>query len=237
VLVVVSERLTAPRRPAFYKVDLSTGSFQRLFDLDVNGRLRTGVGGVSPDGKVLYLGVRADGDAPVTGIVAVDLATGDERQVMTFNSADRSSDFGIAVSPDGSTLAVTVWTKAYASGRLFTVGTDGSGYRELVGTFATGWLADKVRWTPDGRSIVFTTFDTRKNWRIMRVAADGGPLAFDGLDYDVLSGLLPTMRMWKGNFNNIDLSPDGSRIVVSALTSATFEIWTLDGLMNALDRH
>ena len=235
VIVVATDRVGGSQRAGFYKVDLSTGQEVRLFDRDANGRSRTGVASLSPDGKTLYLGVHANQDAPVTGIVAVDLATGEERQVVTFTSADRSNDLGIAVSPDGNTLAVTAWTKAYATARLFTVGTNGSGSREVVGSFATGWLGDKLRWTPDGRSLVFTVFDTRKNWRIMRVAADGGTPEFDGVSYDVISSLLPSFKLWSGNFNNIDLSPDGSRIITSALTSAKFEIWTLDGLMNAVN--
>ena len=128
VIVVATDRVGGSQRAGFYKVDLSTGQEVRLFDRDANGRSRTGVASLSPDGKTLYLGVHANQDAPVTGIVAVDLATGEERQVVTFTSADRSNDLGIAVSPDGNTLAVTAWTKAYATARLFTVATNGSGF-------------------------------------------------------------------------------------------------------------
>lgn len=69
----------------------------------------------------------------------------------------------------------------------------------------------------------------------MRVAADGGTPEFDGVSYDVISSLLPSFKLWSGNFNNMDLSPDGSRIITSALTSAKFEMWTLDGLMTAIN--
>ncbi len=62
----------------------------------------------------------------------------------------------------------------------------------------------------------------------MRVSVEGGASQFDGLDYTSLSAMLSGMRMWPGNFNNIDLSPDGSRIIVSALTFSKNELWTLD---------
>jgi Tol biopolymer transport system component len=230
VLVIVNEQVDGRARATFQIVDLRTGNFRRLFDRDAHGRSRTGVGAVSRDGKTLYLGVRATENSPVTAIVGVDLGTGEERHVTDFSSAAGSSGFGIAVSPDGSTLAVTAWTKPYAAARLFTVGVDGSNYREVWGPFETGWLGDTTRWTPDGGTLLFLAFDARKNWRIMRVPVAGGPAQPDGLDFDTLTPLLGEIRMWPGNFNNIDLSPDGSKLVASTLTFSKHELWTLDGV-------
>jgi hypothetical protein len=34
--------------------------------------------------------------------------------------------------------------------------------------------------------------------------------------------------MTRGNFNGLDVSPDGSRLVVSTLTTPKFEVWALD---------
>lgn len=238
VLVVVKEQVDGKERASFQLVDLRTGNFRRLFDRDANGRSRTGVGTLSPDSKTLYVGVKASEDSPVTGIVGIDVATGEERQVMTFSSAaGESGSFGVAVSPDGATLAVTAWTKPYAAARLFTVGVDGSNYREIFGPFDTGWIADTTRWTPDGRMLIFVAFDARKNWRVMRVPVDGGQAQSDGLDFDTLTPLLGDIRMWPGNFNNIDLSPDGSRIVASSLTFSKHELWTLDGVLSFINSH
>lgn len=234
VLAIVNDTVDGKREPAVYRVELATGSFQRLFALRTANHLRPGVGALSPDGRTLYLGIQSAEGAPVTGIVGVDLATGSERPIVSFPAVERATDFGIAVSPDGSTLAVSVRVKAFATARIFTVAGDGSNYRDVVGPFATGWLWDQLRWTPDGRTLVFTVFDAKKNWRIMRVPVEGGTPEFDGVSYDVISALLPSFRLWPGNFNNIDLSPDGSRIITSALTSVKNEIWTLDGVMSAL---
>jgi len=237
LVVIVNERVDGKQRPSFYRVDLASGNFQRLFAVSADGRARSAVGALSADGKTMYVGSSASESAPVSGIVALDLATGEDRPVVSFAPVERGTDFAVAVSPDGNRLAVAVRVKAFSTARIFTVGTDGSNYRDVTGPYETGWLSDQLRWTSDGRALVFTASDARKNWRIMRVPAEGGVAEPDSVSYDVISSLLPSFRLWQGNFNNIDLSPDGSRIMTSALTSATFEIWTLDGLMNALDRH
>lgn len=234
VIVVVNERLNGQEVPSFQLVDLRTGTFRHLFDRDASGHGRTGVGTLSPDGKTLYLGVR-DNAGSVTGIVGVDLGTGEERPVARFTpGTGQAASFGLAVSPDGTTLAVTAWTKAYAAARIFTVAADGSNYREVFGPFETGWLGDTIRWTPDGRALVFVVFDANRNWRVMRVPAEGGRAESDGLDFDTLAPLLPGLRMFPGNFNNIDLSPDGSRIIASTLTSAKIELWTLENLLSVI---
>ncbi len=238
VLVLVNEQMDAQPRASFQLVDLRTGKFRRLFDRDANGRSRTNVSTLSPDGRTLFVGVKASESSPVMGIVGVDLATGKEREVATFSSAaGESGQFGIAVSPDGATLAVAAWAKPYAAARLFTVGVDGSNYRQILGPFDTGWIADTTRWTPDGRMLIFVAFDARKNWRIMRVPIEGGQAQSDGLDFDTLTPLLGDIRMWPGNFNNIDLSPDGSRIVASSLTFSKHELWTLDGVLSFINSH
>jgi Tol biopolymer transport system component len=112
-------------------------------------------------------------------------------------------------------------------GRIFTVGVDGSGYRD-VASIPGGW--PDLRWTPDGRSLLFPAFDAQRNWRIMRVELSSGNVSPDGLSFDLLEPLVPEIRLNPGNFSGLDVSPDGTRIVVSTLTLARSEIWTLDGL-------
>jgi Tol biopolymer transport system component len=236
VIVVVDEGEAGQSRQAFHVVNTQTGTSRRLFGRDANGRLRTNVSAVSPDGRTLYLGVRSNAASAVSGIVAIDVATGEERPVLTFPQVPPpSSGFGLAISPDGTTLAVQTWVKPNAAARIFTVGVDGSRYREVVTAFETGWTNDTVRWTPDGQTLLFVAFDANRNWRIMRVAAEGSEPEFDGLSFDTLSKQLPDLRLFPGNFNNIDLSPDGSRIMVSTLTMGRYELWTLDNLLWAIN--
>ncbi len=201
---------------------------------------------MSPDDKTLYLGVRNNPGGPITGIVGVDLATGVERPVLTLPGTGIAGGIGLAVSSDGATLAVMVLVAPSpvkgtqgaffgpsGEARIFTVGVDGSGYREVFGPFANGagsLIADKMRWTPDGRTIVFVAFDANVNWRLMRVPAEGGKAEFDGLDFDTLASRLSGLRMVPGSLSNFDLSPDGSRALVSTFTLSTNELWALDNL-------
>ncbi len=145
-----------------------------------------------------------------------------------------SANPGLAVSPDGSTLAVSSWIKPNAVARIFTVGVDGSNYREVVDSYQTGSVLDTVRWTPDGRTILFVAHDANRNWKVMRVPSVGGLVEFDGLSFETLAPLMPELRMWPGNFNNIDVSPDGTRIIASSLTFTKNELWTLDNLLSVV---
>jgi Tol biopolymer transport system component len=235
VIVQINAQVDGRPTTAFHVVDVRTGTFRRLFDRAVNGRERTGVGAVSPDDKTLYLGARNSTGGNITEIVGVDLATGIERPIFTLPGAGLPAGWGVAVSPDGTTLAVMASTGARSistgEARIFTVGADGSNYREVFGPFASGgFIPDKMRWTPDGRTLVFVDFDANRNWRLMRVPAVGGKAEFDGLDFDTLAPRIAGHRMIPGTLWNLDLSPDGSRALVSTQTLGTHELWALDNL-------
>ena len=178
--------------------------------------------------------MHANQDAPVTGIVAVDLATGEERQVVTFTSADRSNDCGIAVSPDGNTLAVTAWTKA-------TPPPGCSPSVRLVRALARWWARSPP--AGSGISCAGPRMGVHSSSQCSIRARTGGYARCGGWGYTGVRRRqlrrdfvpAPVVKLWSGNFNNMDLSPDGSRIITSALTSAKWEIWTLDGLMTAIN--
>ena len=209
----------------FYVVDVEMGTFRRLFDRDSGGRVRTNTGAVSRDGK-LCLGATNGSDA---GDSDRCRRSSDWGRAGRCNPSARQSTgrgTGLAVSPDGETLAAAVFTKTWAAARIFTIPVDGSNSRELFDRYQTGWVPDAVRWTPDGRAILFLAHDANRNWRVMRVPADGGQPAVDGLSYETFAPLIPEHRMWPGNFNNIDVSPDGTRIIASTLTFSKQEIWT-----------
>jgi Tol biopolymer transport system component len=236
VIVTVDDEAGGRSVRTFYLVDIRSGEFRRLFERDNNGRFRTEAGALAHDNRTLYLGARTAPSAPVTAIVGVDIMTGEERTIVTIEGGLPQSQPGIALSPEGKTLAVYGWTRPSEEARIFTVGVDGTGYRNIVPSVRTGSPADTVRWTPDGRSLVFVAHDANRNWRVMRVPADGGPIEFDGLSFDTLSPLLTNLKLFPGNFNNIDLHPDGTRIVASTLTMSSQELWTLDNLMWVLNQ-
>lgn len=246
ILTIVDEQRDGKAVRVFHRLDLATGTFQRLFERDTRSCSsptgaacrRTDNGAVSPDGRTLFLG-RSSGpgeNSSIDTIVGVDITTGAERTVHTFTPAEGAAHIGLSLSPDGRVLAVSAWTTLWQSARIFTVTVDGASPRDIVGHYDTGWLADDLRWTPDGLSLVFLAFNGNANWRLMRVPADGGTPQPDGLDFDTLAPLLGGRRMFPGNFNNFDLSPDGTRVAASTWTWTTNEVWALDVMALLRDR-
>jgi Tol biopolymer transport system component len=145
----------------------------------------------------------------------------------------------LVLSPDGSTFAVmAAGTEAdvkNSQARIFTVSVNGSGFRELCGPFPVNRTWDLLRWTPDGRSLLFAMAkETKVGWRIMRVPAAGGQPVFDGLDSTNLTGSVRVPTLGPLGPFNIDLSPDGSRMSVGARTQASNELWALENVMSVL---
>ena len=209
-------------------VDLRTGTYTELFQRDAGGYRRSR-GPLSPDGRTMYMARMNQARTAIADLVARHLATGEERVLATIDAGPSGDpDAGIALSPDGRTLAITIWNKAFEEARLFTIGVDGTARREVVASFPTGWIVDDLSWNPDGQSIVFLGFDAKKDWRVMRVNAAGGTPEPDGLDYDTLNPLLGDLKLFPGNFNTFSLSPDGTKIAASTLTMAKTEVWALD---------
>jgi Tol biopolymer transport system component len=225
VVVVVNDSSESQGRAAFHMVDIKSGEFRRLFDKDTSTHVRSGVGALSPDGKTLYLTARSRSGSEAARIVAIDLATGDERVVTSFEAG---SQVGLAVSPNGATLAVETSDAATNDARIFTVSVDGSARREVASEFRSGAF-DMMRWTPDGRSLLFIAHDERKKWRLMRVPADGGPMEFDGLSQEALALLLPDVVLAPG-ITSMDVSPDGSRVILGTWRIATIEVWSMDNV-------
>lgn len=223
---------------SLHRLDLRTGVLQKLTNRDSGERKRS-VGVSSPDGRTLYFGKADETGKAITEIVAVDTRTGLERTVTTLNAfAGRDTSTSLALSRDGRQLAVMTYTNGYQEARIFTVGIDGTGRRDVVKAVPAGWVGNGnfIQWSTDDRSIVFVAFDAQRNWRVMRVSADSGVPEPDGLDFDTLQPLLGEMRLFPGNFNGFDISPDGTRIAVSNFTVAKTELWALDNLPARLAR-
>jgi Tol biopolymer transport system component len=120
-------------------------------------------------------------------------------------------------SPDGKRLAFQ------AVGRIWVVDIGGSGSspRRLTpdafgrpAGFATDRFEFAPAWSPDGRSIAFTTWNEKEHGHLWKVAADGGSSP---------QQLTPSA----GEFVNPVWSPDGASIVVSRGAGETFRGRTL----------
>jgi hypothetical protein len=103
------------------------------------------------------------------------------------------------------------------------IGVDGTNFREIYVDAQPRevTLRPQLRWTKDGRSILFTRLN-EDGWQLMRIPATGGTPESTGL-----SG--------KGDVTNIHLNTDGSRIAFNdVISTANGELWTLDNVMLAL---
>lgn len=221
---------------AFYRVDVNTGDFGRLFAKDTAEYVRSTTMVLSPDGKILYLAARPNSQTLWTRIVGVNLETGLDASVVTLPGSGLPEAPGLAISPDGTTLAIHA-----SDGRIMTVRVDGREFRELYRPVQGAGWPEIMRWTPDGQSIVFATGGGLPGggtglapWRLMRISAAGGQPEFDGLDSSKLESSVPVPRMMVGSVLSIDLSPDGSRIAFSSRAILTYDVQVIGNVMSAL---
>jgi Tol biopolymer transport system component len=211
-----------------YRLDLDSGAASLVLNV---GPLRSWNAALSEDDRTLYVAKRDAPAGPFTQLVAVDIATGTERRVSTLPADITVAHPEIVVSPDGTTLAIgavvgQVWQ---SDGWIFTVKVDGTAFRDVGGGGVSGfWGGSPLRWTPDGRSLLFRAFDAAGDWRIMRIPAGGGAVEPDGVGYATVAPLVPDIRMVRSNFNGLDVSPDGASVVVSTLVAPKYEVWALD---------
>jgi Tol biopolymer transport system component len=210
-----------------YSLDLRSGEYKRLVAIPAG---RSGVVAVSPDGKSLYVGEEG---ANAREIFCVDLASGSERSIGMLPSGGGTP--GLSISPDGTSLVAQTWAdQPKRLGRLIIVKTDGSGTRELLSSFPADRTLSVVRWTADGRHILYFTTAENGDWRLMRISPTGGQPEFAGLDSTKLTG---TVRIPPpGPFSplSMDASPDGAQIVFAFRPALHTELWTLDNVLSVV---
>jgi Tol biopolymer transport system component len=198
--------------PALYRIGVATGEFAPLTTIQ-------GQNALSPDDKTLYVAPAREGNQGPVKIVAVDLATGQSRQV--FASDHTNLSFGL--SPDGRTL-VLEWLESGSGSEvglhLGLVSTDGGNFHELFAKRVprTG-NPGTVVWSNDGRSIYYTRIQTGKNpgYALMRLPTAGTPAESEVFTADGLGRLF-------------DLSPDESRITYSS-SNGSNDLAALDNVL------
>jgi len=214
---------------SMYALDLKSGQYKRLVAIPEG---RSGVVAVAPDGKSVYV---SESGAGSRRVFSVDLASGTERQVGVFTNGAQSPP-GLSISPDGSSLVLQVWAdqpKRLAS--LQIMNTDGSGTRSLLPSFPADRTLSVIRWTADGRYILFFTTAENGDWRLMRISPTGGQPEFAGLDSTRLTG---TVRVpVPGPFSplSMDASPDGAKVVFAYRPVQRTELWALENVVAALN--
>ena len=225
-----------PEEPAggtFYRLDLASRRFTPLFPRDTDAHERSVVGSLTPDGLAVFLSARPKSSGPWRDIVRVDIKTGRETHVLALPSGGLLDtglkDLGLAVSPDGRTLAIMAFSDESRRGsRIWTVGVDGTGFRAITDPFPAWGTADLMDWTPDGASILFVSTEPSGDWRVMRVGREGGVAVPDGLTSMALMERDPLSRLARAQPWTMHLSPDGSRLLFGIPAKSTTELRALD---------
>jgi TolB protein len=170
----------------------------------------------SPDGtRIAYAHSSGTEEGPDrAGIYVVDAKGGASVQILA--GAYSYPDW----SPDGRRLAVADHQRDYWSGGIFTVTATGDSLKKL--TFIPGY---DVKWSPDGGTLAFETYDAGGVYRLWLMAQDGSS---------------PRMLNPQGSDSwfEPDWSPDGSRLahVRSGAGIAQPEVFVMDGSGHAEER-
>jgi Tol biopolymer transport system component len=239
LIVFRNEQLEPGTGGVFYRVDVASGEWTRLFTKNSTDYVRSQGVLVAPDNKSIYMAVRKNEKSPWTGIVSVDLQTGSETGLFTFPTPGFSHAVAPcwALSPDGTRLAISVPVEGSTTrSRLITVNVDGSDWREIHTYDHRHWV-DILRWTPDGQSLLFIAQPAgATTWRMMRIPATGGAAEFDGLDSAAFTSAVPLPKIETRNIANFEVSPDGTRVVFGSRTIAMHELWSLDNVWSLVEQ-
>jgi Tol biopolymer transport system component len=190
---------------------------------DISRNPYTSLLGWSPDGRVVYKNVltRA-GSGGVAHAAIVEYRVADQAERELFNSGNgRWRVGGFAVSSDGSQLAFTV-NEFSARQLMVMVMPAAGGPAKTVATVPTQYDG-VVRWTRDGRSVVF-------------VLRSGAP-SEERLLCDVTTGVVTKLVLAAEVVSEICLSPDGKEIAYIGGPGAKDEgVWMLENFFPPTQR-
>jgi Tol biopolymer transport system component len=220
--------------PGGWRINLETKEVKQIPHLPNSNLSYSGLLQLSPDDKVYFVAAGEKASAAgVAGamnrIAVIDVNSGQEVRVLELN--EMATIFGIALSPDGRTLAVkgrpkqlrTPGRKSDFEVQLARIGIDGSDYNVLYAPFLIQQAAwgETLTWTKDGKAILFgesgefSTPDFGIN-HIMRIPAEGGmpePTGLQGTSEGTL---------------NLDLNVDGSKAIFNNLETPLSDLWRID---------
>jgi len=158
-------------------------------------------GSYSPDGKRIVF-IRYDADGNPAGAFVVKTNDGQLRQILPA-SAELNGGVQSDWSPQGNEIIVSLHVTPDVRGSIWVVHSDGTGLHEIhiQGLACGGSVFDPngfgchgVRWSPDGKKIIFAANSPATGRDIYTANVDGGGLSrvtFDGNDDDPYWGTHP----------------------------------------------
>lgn len=209
---------TYERRNGIHRFDLGSGDVTTLKEYDDPTYPWSEVRSqFSPDGGTIY-SIRED--AARWKVVARDLTSGRETDLLRAPAGKQMTADRIAVSPDGGMLAVLEHEQAPepktgGNVRISLVptvgGEPGVVYEDEISDF---FSPSAFCWTPDGNYLLVVAFVGAGRSRLYRLPAGGGDLV------EILDSVVG---------RGFELHPDGRRFTAPGLESEG-EIWVIEGL-------
>jgi Tol biopolymer transport system component len=206
-------------RRGFYSINTQTGGVTPIVRFEE-------AGGIiqwptwSRDGRVIFYQHLGGPDHP-TGIFGRDLKTGGERELYRGSVGNE-----MALSPDGTHLAFSLFDKQTQSGALMVIPTVGGETRELLRS-KEGQEVRPIAWTPDGLIYALYLYgsgieedSTQPQSELWRMSLGGG--AHQKLDVPIKT------QHWIVSFH-----PDGQRVAFIK-GELKWELWVMENFMPEL---
>ena len=177
-----------------------------------------------PDGRIVFIGT-STGAAPLTNGPYIMDGDGTDAHPISTPTTNDGDWLGLALSPDGDTLAYHLWHDPDEHGRLYTLDI-GTGVSKPVPVTASGpWEEEyeDVEFSPDGQSLLFSRFtDCCRTLAVVPVT--GGPAVDIG----------EKLGEDSGDVASTFFAPDGKSLV--AYYPSLKQLWLLDATGNTKGR-
>jgi Tol biopolymer transport system component len=187
-VVVWGRDNTDEMRTGYYIVDVLTGEARPFLVGGIEAPARSQF---SPDGRHFLF------NDNVTGIVSLDLATGERQLVLPIGTLGGVGRF--AISPDGSAIALQAARKLVEGGWDSFLAVFRNGATRVIAHATAPDGLDLAGWTTDGRYVLYAMGRSSGGNPVFEVSPEGGP----SRPTDLLQEFRPTV---------MSLSPDGRRV-------------------------